>query len=377
MSEGKQYIFNKSEDSEKANILIDGEISAWWGVGLRDMAKDIANSGASEIMMQINSGGGSVFEGMAISAFIKSNPINISTSILGLCASIATPIALSGKTTSIAKGSLFMIHNASGGTWGEAKDHKGTAELLETIDNQLVQIYADTIEANGKLINDSREETEAQVREWQNNETWFTAEEAVEHGFIQKLTEGVEFVNKAQAQEIVNSCSKYKNVPTTFLNKVKTIANMAEPIQTSIDEATKSGIVATVKAAMSAWWKSPEAKEAIKGAQEDEAAIEAAKKEAAIEAAKKYGFYKEPTSEDDADEEEDDTSDLQAQLDAEIEARKKAELKAQKLEEEKNGASSAGAKTDLSKMTEKEKEFHNLIADQLEGADAMAKAMFS
>jgi len=28
-------------------------------------------------------------------------------------------------------------------------------------------------------------------------------------------------------------------------------------------------------------------------------------------------------------------------------------------------------------MTEKEKEFHNLIADQLEGADAMAKAMFS
>jgi len=374
MSEAKQYIFNKSEDSEKANILIDGEISAWWGVGLRDMAKDIANSGASEIMMQINSGGGSVFEGMAISAFIKSNPINISTSILGLCASIATPIALSGKTTSIAKGSLFMIHNASGGTWGEAKDHKGTAELLETIDNQLVQIYADTIEANGKLINDSREETEAQVREWQNNETWFTAEEAVEHGFIQKLTEGVEFINKAQAQEIVNSCSKYKNVPTTFLNKVKTIANMAEPKN---DDTKKLGVIDT----MLAWFKSnpKEAQAAIEGLQEDQEAKEAAEREAAIASAKKYGIYKEPTSEDDADEEEDNTSDLQAQLDAEIEARKVAELKAQKLEEEKNGASSAGAKTDLSKMTDKEKDFHNLLAEsgQLENADAMAKEMFS
>jgi len=371
MSEAKQYIFNKSEDSEKANILIDGEISAWWGVGLRDMAKDIANSGASEIMMQINSGGGSVFEGMAISAFIKSNPINISTSILGLCASIATPIALSGKTTSIAKGSLFMIHNASGGTWGEAKDHKGTAELLETIDNQLVQIYADTIEANGKLINDSREETEAQVREWQNNETWFTAEEAVEHGFIQKLTEGVEFINKAQAQEIVNSCSKYKNVPTTFLNKVKTIANMAEP---KTDDTKKLGVIDT----MLAWFKSnpKEAQAAIEGLQEDQEAKAEAEKQAAIAYAKEHGFYKEPDSEEDDD---DDTSDLQAQLDAEIEARKKAEIKAQKLEEEKNGASSAGAKADLSKMTDKEKDFHNLLAEsgQLENADAMAKEMFS
>jgi len=378
MIEAKQYIFNKSEDSEKANILIDGEISAWWGVGLRDMAKDIANSGASEIMMQINSGGGSVFEGMAISAFIignnKSGLSNISTSILGLCASIATPIALSGKTTSIAKGSRFMIHNASAFMGGEASDLRSTADLLESIDGQLTQIYVDAIEKNGKLINDSREETEEQVTKWQNKETWFTAEEAVEHGFIQKLTEGVEFVNKAQAQEIVNSCSKYKNVPTTFLNKVKTIANMAEPKN---DDTKKLGVIDT----MLAWFKSnpKEAQAAIEGLQEDQEAKEAAEREAAIASAKKYGIYKEPTSEDDADEEEDNTSDLQAQLDAEIEARKVAELKAQKLEEEKNGASSAGAKTDLSKMTDKEKDFHNLLAEsgQLENADAMAKEMFS
>lgn len=369
MSEAKKYIFNKSEDSLKVNILIDGEIDAWWGVGLRELAKDISNSGANEIMMQINSGGGSVFEGMAISSFIKGKNIaginNINTSILGLCASIATPIALSGKTTSIAKGSLFMIHNASGGVWGEAKDMEDTAKLLKTIDEQLVQIYTDTIGKNGKLINDSREETEIQVREWQNNETWFTAEESVDHGFIQKLTEGVEFVNKAQAQEIVNTCSKYNNVPTTFLNKVKTIANMAEPKE----EAPKLSMIDTLKA----WFKSnpKEASDLINSANEDKQAKELAEKNAAIAYAKANGFYKEPNSE----EEESDDLEEMAVLKAELEAFK---LIAQKLEEEKDGAPSSSAPSVKdSDLTDKEKIFNKHVADKQEELNAMAKAIFN
>lgn len=373
MDDLKQYIFNEASDGKKANILIDGEISSWWGVGLKDLAKDISNSGADEIMMQINSGGGSVFEGMAISAFIKSNPVNISTSILGLCASIATPIALSGRTTSIAKGSLFMIHNASAFTGGEASDLRSTADLLETIDEQLVQIYADTIERNGKLINDNRKETEDQIREWQNEETWFTAEEAVQYGFIQTLTEGAEFLNKAQAKDIMNTCGKYKNVPATFLNKVKTIANMAEPKE----DNAKLGIIETVKA----WFKSnpKEAQDAIKGMQEDQEKEAEAKKAEAIALAKEYGFYKEPNSEEDAPEEKEEevVADYKAQFEASEKSRKALELKAQKLEEEKNSAPSTGAKSDVSNLTEKEKQFNQLIADQLENADAMAKAIFS
>jgi len=376
MSDKKQYIFNKSEEGKKANILIDGEISSWWGVGLQDLAKDIANSGADEIMMQINSGGGSVFEGMAISAFIKSNPVQISTSILGLCASIATPIALSGRTTSIAKGSLFMIHNASAVTGGEASDLRSTADLLETMDDQLVKIYADTIEANSKLINNSREETEAQIREWQNEETWFTAEEAVHHGFIQTLTDGAEFLNKAQAVDIVNTCSKYKNVPATFLNKVKTIANMAEPKENNTE---KTGIIETVKA----WFKSnpKEAQDAIKGLQEDQDAKAQAKKEEAIALAKQYGFYKEPEAVavvEEVEEVEVEANDANAEKIAELTAKLEAsELKAQKLEEEKTSAPATGPKVDNSNLTAKEKTFNQIIASQKEAADAMAKAIFS
>jgi len=95
-----KYIFNQV-NSEEADLLINGEIDNWWGVGLAEVNQMIANSGASKINLQINSPGGSVTEGLAIAAFIKSFPAIINTTVIGLAASIATPIALAGDTVSI------------------------------------------------------------------------------------------------------------------------------------------------------------------------------------------------------------------------------------------------------------------------------------
>jgi len=358
----KQYIFNKSDDNESANILIDGEISAWWGVGLRDFAKDIANSGAKNVMLQINSGGGSVFEGMAISAFIKGSPTNIDTSILGLCASIATPIAMAGKNTSIAKGSMFMIHNASAFAGGEASDLRGTADLLDSIDKQLVAIYVDTIEKNGKLINGSREETEAQVTTWQNEETWFTAEESVEHGFIQKLTEGVEFLNSANAKDIYNSCSKYKNVPTAFLNKVKNIADMPNTTeeQTMFDKF--KAWFATEEAA-----KENEVADPVKPTEEEEKAT-------ALALAIKHGLVEDPTKAEAKTEVKNEAEEeLKAEV-AKLKAEKEAaELKAQKLLEEKDGAPSTQAPSNESKEIKIKTSIESVTAEFKEDLDEVAK----
>ena len=61
MQEAKRYIFNKSEGPcPSANILITGEIDEFWGTGLRSLADEIAKSEAQNIMLQINSPGGSV-----------------------------------------------------------------------------------------------------------------------------------------------------------------------------------------------------------------------------------------------------------------------------------------------------------------------------
>ena len=227
MGEAKQYIFNQSDkDKTKANILITEDIGKWWGdIGLRQLADQITASGATDVMIQICSDGGDVFQGHAMASFIEGFPANIETCVLGLCASAATFPAMAGKKTYIAKGSRFMIHNASTGVWGESKDHREAADLLDNLDGGLVSRYVDTIARNGKLINDSREETRVQVKEWMVNTTYFSAEDAVKHGFIQELTDGVEFLNKANSQAIYNSCNRYKNVPVAFLNKVKSIAD--------------------------------------------------------------------------------------------------------------------------------------------------------
>jgi ATP-dependent Clp protease protease subunit len=364
MSERK-YIFNKSEDGQKANILIDGEIDSWWGVGLQSFAKDIANSNASEIMVQINSGGGSVFEGQAIAAFIKGTPYNVNTSILGLCASIATFIAMAGKTTSISKGSLFMIHNASGGAYGESDDLRKTADLLDTIDDTLTNLYVDTIERNGKLINGSREETKTKVIEWQNAETWFTAERAVEVGFIQKVVEGVEFVNKATAQRILNSCSKYDNVPTDFINNFKNIANMAEP------EVTQK---LTFGERMRNWVTGDETKEEAKALLGASLESQEAKDKKALEAATalliKNGLKvvdsteaePEPEAEPEAKEESAAFQAMQAKL-------AKAEAKALKLEEEKAGASASTPKDQAGN------EASIFNKSEMEGFNSIAKAL--
>lgn len=370
---GKQgYIYNKSEDSEKANILIDGEIDSWWGVGLQSFIEDIASSDAKEIMVQINSGGGSVFEGQAIAAYIKGTSLNVNTSILGLCASIATFIAMAGKTTSISKGSLFMIHNASGGAYGESDDLRKTADLLDTIDDTLTNLYVDTIERNGKLINDSVEETKAQVIKWQDAETWFTAEQSVEHGFIQKVVEGVELVNKATAQRILNSCSKYSNVPTAFINNFQNIVNMADTKPTGNDEPSEKGILAT----MIGWFQTAEGKQELSNAVQASKDAEKTALEAAIALVKASGSEvvakgeeapeAKPKLEVEKKEEEPKAKTEVEILTAQLEA---ANLKAQKLEEENQGAPSATPKN----LKAEEKSPYN--KEQMGGFDAITNAI--
>jgi ATP-dependent Clp protease protease subunit len=246
MQEAKKYIFNKTEGSSpSANILITGEIDEFWGTGLRNLADEITQSKAQNIMLQINSPGGSVTEGQAIAAFIKGYPAKIDTSGVGLVASIATTILLAGDSVTMDKGSWFMIHNPWANALGEAEDLRHTANLLDEMKSQLINVYVDAIQKNNKLINGRRKDTANQVAIYMEEETWFTASEALEAGFIQGITNGAEFLNKETAKNIYNSCSKFKNVPVEFLNKVEKMANTTN--QEAEKETAENGFFDHIK----------------------------------------------------------------------------------------------------------------------------------
>ena len=246
MQEAKRYTFNQTEGSSPSvNILITGEIDEFWGTGLRSLADEITQSKAQNIMLQINSPGGSVTEGQAIAAFIKGFPAKIDTSGVGLVASIATTILLAGDSVTMDKGSWFMIHSPWANALGEAEELRHTANLLDEMKSQLINVYVDAIQKNKKLINGRRKDTSQQVSIWMEEETWFTAKQALEAGFIQGITNGAEFLNKETAQNIYNSCSKFKNVPVEFLNQVEIMANTTN--QEAEKETAENGFFNHIK----------------------------------------------------------------------------------------------------------------------------------
>ena len=239
----------------------------------------------------------------------------------------------------MSEGSLFMIHNAWTFTAGGADELRENANLLDKIDGELIDTYVSAIESNGKLINKSKEQTRAQVIEWVNNETWFTAKEALEVGFIQEVTEGVEFLNKLNAKDIYNSCSKFKNTPTEFLNKVKSIANMSDDTKQS-EETSKEGFFSHMKAFFTGATETEKDVEVVEVEK-----VELSKEEQIAQAKailEKEGLLNMAPIEEVKDQEEqtdskieDKLSEMQATLDAQKNL-------IQQMQEEKDGAPSTG-----------------------------------
>lgn len=143
-----------------------GITSAW-------VAEQIVAAGSlDQIDVYINSPGGDVFEGIAIYNELKQFPGQVNVFIMGLAASIASVIAMAGDQRVIYDGAEFMIHQASGMTFGTADDHVKQASTLRRLDAKLATIYA---EATGGDA--------ATIATMMTEETWMESQDALTDGF--------------------------------------------------------------------------------------------------------------------------------------------------------------------------------------------------
>jgi len=131
---------------------------------------------------------------MAMYNVIKRREAKTTVYIEGIAASIATIISLGADEVVMAENSLFMIHNAWGGTMGEAKDMRKTAETLEKITGELTDIYR----KKTGLSYDA-------LAEMMDEETWLNANEALEMGFIDTISDSIKVAAKYDV-------SKFKNI---------------------------------------------------------------------------------------------------------------------------------------------------------------------
>jgi len=130
----------------------------------------------SEIMLRINSPGGDVFEAEAIVSMLSD--YKVSARIDGIAASAASYIAAHASSVEISDGGFYMMHNPWTITIGDAAEHSRTERLLEKLTASLSKAYASK---SGQAI--------ADVREWMNEETWLTADEAFGYGLVDQITE--------------------------------------------------------------------------------------------------------------------------------------------------------------------------------------------
>jgi len=175
--------------------------SYWGGVSAIDFAKQMTAVDAKTIHLRINSPGGEVFAGQAMAQIIREHAAKIIAHIDGYAASAASWVALAADEVIISTGGMIMIHNANTIAYGNARDLQDTAALLEKIDGILVATYA---EATGQ--------DPQQIAEWMAAETWFTAEEAVQKKFADRIaTDSV----SAQNNVIQWNLTAWTNAPVT------------------------------------------------------------------------------------------------------------------------------------------------------------------
>jgi ATP-dependent Clp endopeptidase proteolytic subunit ClpP len=169
----------QAKANDEAEIYLYEEIGGF-GVNAKTFIDSVRQMNPKKITLRINSPGGSVFDGLAIYNFLKEKDVTVQ--IDGLAASIASVIAMAGKEVKIAGNGFLMIHNPWGGAMGDSSEMRQTADLLDKIRDSLIGTYA---EKTGK--------DHEKIKEWMENETWFSAQEAKDNGFVDTITDEMSF----------------------------------------------------------------------------------------------------------------------------------------------------------------------------------------
>jgi ATP-dependent Clp protease protease subunit len=137
-----------------------------------------AENPEQDIYLYINSPGGSVTAGMAIYDTMQFIPNDVVTVATGLAASMGQFLLSSGTKGKryATPNARILMHQPSGGIGGTASDIKIQAELILHMKKVMAELTADqTGQTVETILKDN------------DRDKWFTAKEALEYGFFDKI----------------------------------------------------------------------------------------------------------------------------------------------------------------------------------------------
>ena len=210
-TENKWFAMSRKTDAEgvkasEAEISIYDNIGGW-GVTANDFINELKGLGdVTDIDLYISSGGGSIIEGNNIYNALERHPANIHVHIDALAASMGSVIAMAGDTRSMAANGLLMIHDPWTGSIGDAEQLRKDADLLDKMEVNIRNAYSKS--------NKTPEEIDAMMKA----ETWMSAEEALEAGFITEI----EGANLAAASiGDMETLKDFENLPQGKIDAIK------------------------------------------------------------------------------------------------------------------------------------------------------------
>lgn len=196
---------NADDAASEAEILIYGDIGGgWWdeGITAESVTKEIEALDVDTLNVRINSGGGLVFEGVAIYNAIARHKAKVIVHIDGIAASIASVIAMAGDEIRISEGSHIMIHKPWSFAVGDANAMRKEADILDQLEGGIVDIYAARTDRK-----------RADLEKLVEAETWFTGQAAVDAGFADVMVPAKK--KKAATSALLNL---FKHTPENLLS---------------------------------------------------------------------------------------------------------------------------------------------------------------
>lgn len=200
---------NIDDAASSAELFIYGEIGGWWGDGpdTEQTIKDLSQLDVNELVVRVNSPGGVVFDGVAIYNAIANHKANVIVHVEGIAASIASVIAMAGDKIMIGEAANIMIHKPWSFVVGDSSTMRKEADVLDTLEGGLVDIYAARTGAK-------RED----IASWLEAETWFRGQAAVDSGFADEVIPAKTKKSNAARSTVY---AMFRNAPADLLASIE------------------------------------------------------------------------------------------------------------------------------------------------------------
>jgi ATP-dependent protease ClpP protease subunit len=183
--EARAWYKINADDAERAIVALDGEIG--WDVMSSDFARELNAITAPAIDLQINSPGGSVWDGYAIYNALNLHPATITAHVVGVAASAASFIAMAADEVVAYRPSEMMIHDAAAyvDVWAVANP-ADLSRLVTELDELRVSLDQTSDEIAAIYARKAGGTTDA-WRAAMTATTWYTPDAALTAGLVDRI----------------------------------------------------------------------------------------------------------------------------------------------------------------------------------------------